>query len=348
MTINNILTIKDTYWNRALQVMVAATVAICVGYAFNLDYSYWVTLSAIITIRATTGASIKRAKERIFGTIMGILTGAMLLYLIPNTNYFIITVPLFTFLAVYLFNNYYYYSIFFTSILLILLLSHGAPSIWHFAFARILDTFIGVTIGLIASYLLWPNASRIELKKNLQKTLSCSQNYFALLSKNILEKNTTTTSDEKYEIENSLIESMRSFKEFSYEPGVMPIKTEAVYSLIVSLNIVHNLLLAIALVANKLADLSISNNQRITYFVQQITSGFNENIMHLDQMNPPLKDSVFNIDHWKTDIMLIEEQELKQMMSNQTPKNMALIFYVYQLKKLAIELKHINQAILEL
>lgn len=347
---NRIIDFQSTYWKSALQMCVAVTVAISIYKIFNLTYGYWLALSTIITIRATTGASVKRARERLAGTIMGVLIGVALINLFPHNHWLIFTtVPILIFLAVYLFNSSYTYSIFFTSILLILLLADGSPSPWHFAFFRIFDTAIGLLIGLSASYLLWPNASRSALEQNLQQTIQWCQDYFNVVTRYCFTKHADRLYDSRINIASSLFKSINVFKELSYEPGIMKVTAEAVYAFIVSVNIIHNTLLALDLASRELdfTQLSSQAKNNIEHFVTQLNHGFNQ-IAATFTTTQNATEITFDFNLLNTDIFLLGEHSIKTMLINRSQNDLGLILFAHQLKKLAFELKYMNQAVQQL
>lgn len=343
-----LIKLESCHVKRALQMLIAAIVAITIYKTLNINYGYWIALSALITIQATTGASIKRARDRLSGTVMGVLLGVALVNLVPpNTLTLIILVPLLIFLIIYLFGTSYTYSIFFGSILLILLMATGTSSPWHFAFARIADTAIGLAIGIAASYLLWPNASQDELQQILRQTVCSCETYFKMVTHNYLTQQPLKIEALKEEVENALLKSINSFKTFSYEPGIMKVTAEAVYAFIVSMNAIYNSLIALTLAASEsnLHYLSEHEIDHIKQFINKINAGFSQIVLNFNPVAQPIE---FNFDLFRTDVSLIDKQKVKTILNESKPSEVGLILFVYQLKKIAFELKYMNQAVQQL
>ncbi len=344
----NFLQIESTHAKRAIQTLIAAMVAISIYKTLNLGYGYWIALSAIITIQATTGASIKKAKDRLLGTIMGVLIGVALINIFPPNNLFLLfIVPLLIFLTIYLFSSSYSYSIFFVSILLVILMANNNLSPWHFAFARIADTAIGLAIGLAASYLLWPNASQDELQRDLQKTVFLCQDYFKAITSKYLDAQPMAVETSKEQIENALLISINSFKAFSYEPGIMKVTAEAIYAFIVSINSIYSYLLTLNLAACQpnLQYLSARDIQTIKQFIEKINQGFNQIALNF---SPNKQVITFDFNTFITDIPLIQESTVKMILTEGNQSKWGLILFACHLKNIAFELKYMNQAVTQL
>jgi|GEM_PF-4058076 len=345
---NNFFNLQSCSVKRTLQMLVAVSIAIVIYKSLSLAYGYWIALSAIITIQATTGASIKRARERLFGTVMGVLAGVALVNLLPpNHLLLLLIVPVLIFLAVYLFSNTYSYSIFFASILLVLLMANSNVSPWQFAFARIQDTAIGLAIGLAASYLLWPNASQDELQESLREAMCACMNYFNAIIQHYLHAQPVDMESNNAALESALLTSINSFKMFSYEPGIMKVTAEAVYAFIVSINTIASILSALNLAAQAQNQQHLSTDEKalIQQFIEQINLGFKQIAVNFEPENKAL---IFDFNTFSTDYSLLDEQKVKQMLIERQPDKLGLILLVYQLKKLAFELKYMNQTVRQL
>ena len=344
----NLLSLESCYAKRTLQMLVAVSIAIIIYKVLKLNFGYWIALSAIITVQATTGASVKRARERLFGTILGVLAGVALVNLLPQNHLLILGItPLLIFLAIYLFSSTYTYSIFFLSIILVILMANGNISPWQFAFARVQDTAIGLAIGIAATYLLWPNASQDELKDSLRQAVCACQNYFSTITQNYLQEKQVDVEGNKIALENALLKSINSFKMFSYEPGIMKVTAEAVYAFIVSVNNISSILIAINMATdeNNQHYLAEKDKFNIQQFVEQISLAFKQIALSFEAEK---NEAIFDFNAFKTDFSLIDELKVKQILVERKQSELGLILFVYELKKLAFELKYMNQAVQQL
>lgn len=152
---------------RAIKVVLALMIAFMVYRNLNLSFGYWIAITAVITIRTSTGASIKLARERLTGTVTGIIAAAVVAHLFaPNSVFVLLLVPILIFFAVYLFYYHYGYSIFFGTLIIMIFLFYHANFSWTFIYLRLVDTLLGILLGLF--FKLWLLAqyfgSRIKAK----------------------------------------------------------------------------------------------------------------------------------------------------------------------------------------
>jgi uncharacterized membrane protein YccC len=138
---------------------VAGLLAYVLAELFALLQGYWAVFSAIITMQASVGGSIKATTDRLIGTVGGAVAGGAVAYLFPHTSALslgvalvIALVPL-TLVAA-LWPNYRIAPL--TAV--IVLLTPGAQQLGPLdsAFYRIVEITLGSFVGLGVSLVLLP------------------------------------------------------------------------------------------------------------------------------------------------------------------------------------------------
>lgn len=148
-----------------------------------IDFSefgiYWVLLTILVILKPGFGLTQERNLQRLIGTVIGGVLGAMILMLIPDPTIRFALLIVFFFIAYSLFRiNYIIAVIFMTPYVLIMLSFTGANTI-EIAKERIFDTFIGGSIAFLSSYLIFPNWESFQIKKNMRSLLIANYHYLA-------------------------------------------------------------------------------------------------------------------------------------------------------------------------
>ncbi|MCV0424748.1 MAG: FUSC family protein [Roseibium sp.] len=147
-------------WRLAVQASVAASVGYGIGIYFNLSHAYWVTITVIVVLCGSLGATMKKTLQRSLGTAVGFLFAILLEPILAG--YPDIRIALIILLlppTIVLFERNYGIAAGIISFLVLIglqtLTGLPAAEFW----ARLYDTLIGAAVGLTAAWLLFPNRS---------------------------------------------------------------------------------------------------------------------------------------------------------------------------------------------
>lgn len=133
------------------------TVACLAGFIVNLfhplgTYSYWVILTIVIIMRPTFQQTVKRNKQRLAGSLIGIAAGFGAVYLIPYAGLQLATAIICLWLFFALNRLNYKVSVIFVTVMVILCLNIYSGSEMHVILERLIDTLVGCGIAFAASY----------------------------------------------------------------------------------------------------------------------------------------------------------------------------------------------------
>lgn len=147
---------KKEYLKYALKGGIAALLALFTAYILDIQQGYWVLFGAIAVTKLHVEASLRRVKERMYGTLLGVAISLLLaLCLLHWPLGIAIIIPLCVFGAVYYFP-YYAIAVIFITILFVLTFGVISQQPITYGLARIVDTSIGVALALMISFFLWP------------------------------------------------------------------------------------------------------------------------------------------------------------------------------------------------
>lgn len=142
----------------ALRYGIVLIISAAIAYGFHFDRSYWVPLSsAAVMGGATYVSSLHRGIQRSVGTIIGIIVGAIILWLHPKG----IAVPLILaglqFIVELIYGRNYSLAVIFITPSTLLIGSTLQPALTsgYFISARVVDIIIGSVVAILGLTLLW-------------------------------------------------------------------------------------------------------------------------------------------------------------------------------------------------
>ncbi len=140
----------------ALRLAVVVLAAEAIARQLPLARSYWVVVAAATVLRPEFGATFTRGTERALGTVIGVgLAGLIAVGLHPAGAETVIIVGLLAWAAYAVFPASFAAGFAFITALVVFLLNAISPDTLSTAGARLVDTLVGGTLGLIA-YAIWP------------------------------------------------------------------------------------------------------------------------------------------------------------------------------------------------
>jgi len=172
---------ESLIFRRALRCAIVVFISVLIYQFFSFTQGYWITLTAMIVVQATVGATLRRSFQRFLGTLFGVVIASLLLFFIHNKLILDILVMLFLFLTCFFnsFTNLINYGLVVIplSISVVFLIALISPETLtpEVIFARFYDTAIGAGLGILGSLFLFPNKVKNQFessKKFLQKQLA--------------------------------------------------------------------------------------------------------------------------------------------------------------------------------
>lgn len=123
---------------------------------FDIPHGYWIAMTIMIVLQPEFGATFTKSLNRMKGTLLGAVAGALLL-MVPlplPVNLLIITLCSF-FMSYYVLRNYAV-AAFFITMMVIMLFHLLSPGSTELAWIRVLNTITGCALALASGYAFWP------------------------------------------------------------------------------------------------------------------------------------------------------------------------------------------------
>lgn len=247
--IKNNFTLNSNYLRYAIRLTLGCTLAVILFELLHLKNGYWVAFSVIACVFPTLGQSLKRTKQRILGTFIGMWVGILVAHSFGFNYIFIdILLPVFIFLTFY--SKAYAYSlyVFFITIVTVLFMCLLVPGDWQIGVIRLEMTAIGAVIALAVNFLILPSRASHILPQQLARAKQSLQQYFASLCPNCLKQRTALSQTAQAKTYEHLQAVLETIKEYPQEYWHLPVdqyqsqsllhrELEAIYQTLLSLEI---------------------------------------------------------------------------------------------------------------
>lgn len=235
-------------FRHALRAAIAITIAIAAARGLALSHSVWIPISVIVVMRPSLGGTLQISWKRFTGTVAGAVAGVALIYLHPSIPAVFVIVFLLSFIMLYFKGRNYmvFTAMLTTSVVLILgtLFAHT----WQGGMERVFDTFLGISIGLGASFLIWPNFARKSLRKEMGDLILSQHAHFKQLRKSYFDDTAETAVlvGGRLKASEKLESCTEKFKDASMEPGLRSTQRQELINLIDVFTRIHRTLTAMS------------------------------------------------------------------------------------------------------
>lgn len=147
---------RSPMFRQITRVYVTAVVSMSLAAGLHIPHGHWLTITAMLSLRATYGETVERLVQRVGGTAAGSVVAAVVLTLAPTQPLVAVIASVFA-LAGFALRpiNFAYWGLFGTP-LAMMLLDFSAPSDWRIAGERIGLVAGGTVLSFLAVRLLWP------------------------------------------------------------------------------------------------------------------------------------------------------------------------------------------------
>ncbi len=199
----------------ALRSAIAATIALFIAKWFHINHGYWLPFSLMIVIQPYYGATLKKARDRVLGTVLGGVAGG-LLALLPTGLYAKEAMLFATFiLMVYYVRKNYAIAAFIVTLNLTLLFNIDFTFNNMLLVVRALATIGGSLMAVVAGFVLLPAWDEKWLPAHLADAVAGSYNYFI----NTFYNENANWTREKRHVESKNSDVFDSFNRYMEEPG---------------------------------------------------------------------------------------------------------------------------------
>lgn len=170
------LTPESVLFRHAIRV----SVVLLVGYIFvqitDIQYGYWVLLTALFVSQPNFNATKRRLKLRIFGTMAGIILGFAILYFVPSVEGQLLLLILSAVLFFDLRSKQYAQATAFITIMALINFNLDGLG-FQAAFPRLIDTIIGCVLAWLGVTFIFPDWKFRRLPQTIYKSLNAQCEY---------------------------------------------------------------------------------------------------------------------------------------------------------------------------
>lgn len=174
------LTIKSTLFRHSLRMAIVMGIGYLVSLTFNVGtHSYWILLTIMVILKPGFSLTKERNFQRLIGTIIGGVGGAILLLAVQDETSLFILLLLFMVATFSLMRINYVISVIFMTPYVLILFSFLGMNTLSILQERIIDTLIGSGLAFLSSYVILPSWESVQVYGTMRKLLIANYQYIA-------------------------------------------------------------------------------------------------------------------------------------------------------------------------
>ena len=302
-------------FRHSLRITTTLLIGLIIGKVLPFENVYWILLTIVVIMRPGYGLTKERTLNRFLGTLIGGVLGFAVLALEPSSTILAALTILFLILGLTFNPSNYKIGTTFITLHVIFIFAILNSSDGNIILYRVLDTFVGAILAILANHFLWPYWESLNTNENIKNSIEANRNYLKQIS--ILYNNKEGI-NAKYRLarNQAFIEIgnlMASFQRMLQEPKSKQDKLQQVYKF----TVVNNALLSSAASLG-----TYTQSHKTTKASESFNIIFNKIIKNLDSAISILKDENNqiendteideNLNNSLIELKKIREQELAQ------------------------------------
>jgi len=192
----NNISLRSTAFRHSIRLAIGCLVGYLIALLLpNIGHSHWILITILVILKPDYSLTWQRNYERIIGTLIGGLAGALILFFIPNEGVKLSFLVIFMILAFSFNRTRYSVSVLFMTALVLILLSFiYQSSSLYLTTERIMYTVIGSVIAFSTSYFVLPTWESVHIKTYLSDSLKANLTYLQQIMAILDQKTYSTTS----------------------------------------------------------------------------------------------------------------------------------------------------------
>ncbi|MBX2923949.1 MAG: FUSC family protein [Chitinophagaceae bacterium] len=178
------LSLQSNVFRHSLRVSLCILTGYIIAQFFPFGHSYWILLTIVTILKPAYSISKKRNAERLLGTLAGVGTGFILLYLVHN-DALIFALMILSMIVGYSFLQIQYMVAVAGITLYVLFSFHFLHPVDFRSLAadRVIDTAIGSALAFVASLFFLPRWEHEQVDEYIQKLMDANRKYFTAVAK---------------------------------------------------------------------------------------------------------------------------------------------------------------------
>ena len=299
------ISIDSSIFRHALRmaIVMASTYLVLNLNFFNIGQmgSFWVLLTIMVIMKPGFGLTKERNVQRILGTVIGGVIGAVILMTIHSEIARFILLIFFFLTAYSLFRVNYIMAVLFMTPYVLIMISFTGVNTFEVAKERVFDTLLGGMIAFISSYIIFPNWESFQIKSNIRQLLISNYKYLAQAVR-LLSGETISVTEYKLARKDVFIASANmgsTFQRMLSEPKWRQKSTKEVNRLV----ILNHILTSYG--ATLLTQLTEAKEQNFTkehvILLKKILNNISKSIQQVQEENTNILEEVINFPELSVD-----------------------------------------------
>jgi uncharacterized membrane protein YccC len=171
-------TLDSIMFRHALRMAIVGAVDVILIRALHIPHGFWLAMTSIIVLQPYSVGVLRKGVQRVAGTVGGGILAAILAAAIHTEGGIIVVITISSVLCLATYAvDYGWYSFFLTPTFVLMSLPYLRD--WRFAGLRILTTFLGAIVAVIAMRVVWPQSLTLELSRLLSRSASACAAYLS-------------------------------------------------------------------------------------------------------------------------------------------------------------------------
>ncbi len=230
--LKDLMHLNNHSFRYAVRSVIIALCSLFIYKAYHIAYGYWLPFTVMIILQPYFGATLKKALDRVLGTVLGVSIGGLLMMLPEAYHLKEILLISSSILMVYFLRYNYSIATFFISLFLVALFANDHSLDQQVIYARIFCTLGGAALAVIGEFALLPAWEKKYLPEYFYKMAEANFNYFIYSFYNHNEFNTAQWTHYRREAEVANSNAFESFNRLIKEPKYKNKNTTLSYQLI--------------------------------------------------------------------------------------------------------------------
>jgi uncharacterized membrane protein (TIGR01666 family) len=172
------LTPESVLFRHAIRLSIVLLIAYIFVQLTNIQYGYWILLTALFVIQPNFNATKRRLRLRIIGTLVGIIVGFAILYFIPSIEGQLLLLIISGVLFFDLRSKQYAQATAFITILALINFNLDGLG-FEATLPRMIDTLIGCGLAWFGVTFIFPDWKFRRLPRAISRSLNAQCNYLA-------------------------------------------------------------------------------------------------------------------------------------------------------------------------
>lgn len=192
--LKNNLTLRSSTFRHSLRMGIVMGLGYLVSLNLNVGaHNYWVLLTIMVILKPGFGLTKQRNFQRVIGTIIGGIGGAIIILLVQDELILFILLLLLMIATYSLIRINYIVAVMFMTPYVLIMFSFFEVNTLLIMQERILDTAIGSTMAFLSSYVIFPNWESNHLNHPMRKMLIANYRYIGMALQIIAGKSPSVT-----------------------------------------------------------------------------------------------------------------------------------------------------------